>query len=146
MSQALLAIQNILQNWNIFNRLRETAIFAPFGDRKVRCFCPLQWVTLKLWMRIEQCTATDFQGWPKMTLKIKTVYFSIFRSGFWKILRQPYVELHGQDWNDKMEQIWQAVKINKLFSPARLASQVLYWGIRLKKHHLLIEGYCLLFI
>ena len=41
---------------------------------------------LKLWMRIRQYTATDFQGWSKMTLKIKTAYFSIFRSGFRNIL------------------------------------------------------------
>ena len=34
MSQAL-AIQNILQSSNIFNRSRETVLFAPFGDEKV---------------------------------------------------------------------------------------------------------------
>ena len=50
-------------------------------------------------MRIQQYTAADFegfQGWSKMILKIKTAYFSIFRSGFRKILRQPYAELHRQ--------------------------------------------------
>ena len=35
MSQALVAIQNILQNSNIFNRSRETLLFTPFGDKKV---------------------------------------------------------------------------------------------------------------
>ena len=36
MSQALsLAIQNILQNSDIFNRSRETVLFTPFGDKKV---------------------------------------------------------------------------------------------------------------
>ena len=39
-----------------------------------------------LWIRIQQYTATDFQGWLKMTVKIKPAYFSIFRSGFRKIL------------------------------------------------------------
>ena len=38
MSQALLAIQNILQNSNIFNRSRETILFMPFGDEKVTQF------------------------------------------------------------------------------------------------------------
>ena len=38
MSQALLAIQNILQNSNIFNRPRETVLFTPFGDKKVAQF------------------------------------------------------------------------------------------------------------
>ena len=48
----------------------------------------------KVWMRTQQYTTTDFQGWSKMTLTIKTAYFSIFRSGFRKIILQPYVELH----------------------------------------------------
>ena len=34
MSQALLAIQNILQNSNIFDISRETVLFMPFGDNK----------------------------------------------------------------------------------------------------------------
>ena len=38
MSQALLAIQNILQNSNIFNRSRETVLFTPFGVKKVTQF------------------------------------------------------------------------------------------------------------
>ena len=38
MSQALLAIQNILQNSNIFSRSRETVLFMPFGDKKVTQF------------------------------------------------------------------------------------------------------------
>ena len=38
MSQALLAIQNILQNSNIFNRSRETVLFTPFGDKIVTKF------------------------------------------------------------------------------------------------------------
>ena len=38
MLQALLAIQNILQNSNIFNRARETVLFTPFGDTKVTQF------------------------------------------------------------------------------------------------------------
>ena len=38
MSQALLAIQNILQNSNIFNRSRETVHFTPFGEKKVKQF------------------------------------------------------------------------------------------------------------
>ena len=41
---------------------------------------------LKLLLQIQQYVATDFQGWSKMTLKIKTAYFSIFRSRFQKIL------------------------------------------------------------
>ena len=35
MSQTLLAIWNILQNSNIFNRSRETVLFTPFGGKKV---------------------------------------------------------------------------------------------------------------
>ena len=38
MSQALLAIQNILWNSNIFNKSRETVLFTPFGDKKVTKF------------------------------------------------------------------------------------------------------------
>ena len=38
MSQALLAIQNILQKSNIFNRYRETVLFKPFVDKKVTQF------------------------------------------------------------------------------------------------------------
>ena len=38
MSQALLAIQNILQNSNMFNRSRETVHFTPFGEKKVKQF------------------------------------------------------------------------------------------------------------
>ena len=38
MSQALLAIQNILQNSNIFNRSQETVLVMPFGDKKVTQF------------------------------------------------------------------------------------------------------------
>ena len=47
---------------------------------------------LKLWIRVQQYIATDFQGWSKMTLKIKTAYFSAFISGFRKICQQLYVE------------------------------------------------------
>ena len=54
---------------------------------------------------IPHYTATDSQGWSKTTIMIKTVYFSKFRRWFQKILWQPYVELHRQSWNDKMEQI-----------------------------------------
>ena len=38
MSEALLAIQNILQNSIIFDRSRETVLFTPFGDKKVTQF------------------------------------------------------------------------------------------------------------
>ena len=38
MSQALLAIQNILRNSYIFNRSRETVHFTPFGEKKVKQF------------------------------------------------------------------------------------------------------------
>ena len=38
MSQAMLAIHNILQNSNTFNRYRETVLFTPFGDKKVKQF------------------------------------------------------------------------------------------------------------
>ena len=38
MSQALLAIQNISQKSNIFDRSRETVLFTPFGDKKVTQF------------------------------------------------------------------------------------------------------------
>ena len=38
MSQALLDIQSILQNTNIFCRSRETVPFTPFGDKKVLQF------------------------------------------------------------------------------------------------------------
>ena len=38
MWQALLAIQNILQNSNIFNRSGEKVLFTPFDDKKVTQF------------------------------------------------------------------------------------------------------------
>ena len=41
MSQALLAIQNILQNSNIFIGSRETVLFTPFGSKKVTQFSGL---------------------------------------------------------------------------------------------------------
>ena len=41
MSHALLAIQNILQNSNIFSGSRETVLFTPFGSRKVTQFSGL---------------------------------------------------------------------------------------------------------
>ena len=41
---------------------------------------------LKVCMRIQWYTATDFQGSSKMTIKIKTAYFSMFRSVSQKIL------------------------------------------------------------
>ena len=41
MSQALLAVQDILQNSNIFNRSQETVLFTPFGDKKVTQFLGL---------------------------------------------------------------------------------------------------------
>ena len=47
-------------------------------------------------VRIQRYTAVDFQGWSKMTLKIKMACISISESGFQKILRQPFVELHRQ--------------------------------------------------
>ena len=56
---------------------------------------------------------------------LKTTYFSIFRSGFRKLLWQPYVELYRQAKNARVEQIWQTVKFNEPFSPAALASKVL---------------------
>ena len=43
-------------------------------------------IGLKLWLRIQRCTAVDFQGWLKMTLKIKIVRISIFGSRFRKLL------------------------------------------------------------
>ena len=39
-------------------------------------------IALELCVRIQWYTAVYFQGWSKMTLKIKAAYFSIFRSGF----------------------------------------------------------------
>ena len=41
MSHALLAIQNILQNSNIFIGSRETVLFTPFGNKKVTQFSGL---------------------------------------------------------------------------------------------------------
>ena len=41
MSHALLAIQNILQNSNIFILSRETVLFMPFGSKKVTQFSGL---------------------------------------------------------------------------------------------------------
>ena len=38
MSHALLAIQNIIQNSDIFNMSRETVLVMPFGDEKVTVF------------------------------------------------------------------------------------------------------------
>ena len=43
-------------------------------------------IVLKRWVRIQRHTAVHFQGWSKLTLKIKMAYISIFRSGFQKIL------------------------------------------------------------
>ena len=59
MSQALLAIQNILQNSNIFIGSRETVLITPFGKKKV----------------------TQFSGFPPTSvsyLKLKTIK-AIFR-------------------------------------------------------------------
>ena len=40
---------------------------------------------LKLWIRIQQYTATDFQGWSKITLKIKMAHFSTLEVGSEKL-------------------------------------------------------------
>ena len=40
---------------------------------------------LKLWIRIQQYTATDFQGWSKITLKIKMAHFSTLEVGLEKL-------------------------------------------------------------
>ena len=45
-------------------------------------------IVLKLWVRIQRYTAVDFQGWSKMTLKIKVAHISI--------CRKPFVKLHRQ--------------------------------------------------
>ena len=37
-----------------------------------------------LYKAMDTNSAADFQGWPKMTLKITMAYFSIFRDGFQK--------------------------------------------------------------
>ena len=51
----------------------------------------------KLWIRIQQHTATDFQGWFEMPLKIKTACFFIFRSGFQTIISQVICGTNGFD-------------------------------------------------
>ena len=33
---------------------------------------------IKLWIRFEQYTATDFQSWSKKALKVKTAHFPTF--------------------------------------------------------------------
>ena len=43
-------------------------------------------IVLKLWVRIQQYAAVDFQGWSKMTLKVKMAYISILEVGFEKFL------------------------------------------------------------
>ena len=42
---------------------------------------------LKLWIQIQQYmyTATDFQGWSKITLKIKIAHFSTLEVGLEKL-------------------------------------------------------------
>ena len=50
-SQTFLAIRNILQNPNTFNRSQETLIFVPPGDQNLTqfsCCNPFEWVTLSL--------------------------------------------------------------------------------------------------
>ena len=42
MSQALLDIQNISQNSNLFDRSRETVLFTPFGGKRVTRFSDFQ--------------------------------------------------------------------------------------------------------
>ena len=41
-------------------------------------------IVLKRWLRIQRYTVVDFQGWSKMTLKIKMAYISILEVGFEK--------------------------------------------------------------
>ena len=45
---------------------------------------PQYWVPPRYYTHIIQ--GADFQDWSKMTLKIKTAYFSSFRNGFRKLL------------------------------------------------------------
>ena len=42
-------------------------------------------IVLKHWVKIQQYTAVDFQGWSKMTLKIKMAHISILEMGFKKL-------------------------------------------------------------
>ena len=55
-----------------------TAAVINTTKTKSKCFKDL--------IQVQQYTVTDFRGLSKITLKIKRTYFSIFRSGFRKIL------------------------------------------------------------
>ena len=61
-----------------------------------------------------------------MTLKIKTAFFSHSEVGFEKN-SSTAICMHRHAENDKVEQIWQTVKMNELFSPTGLASQILLY-------------------
>ena len=50
MSQALLAIWNILKNSNIFNRSRETVLVMIFGDGKVTQFSGFLPTSVSSWL------------------------------------------------------------------------------------------------
>ena len=61
MSQALLGIQNILQNSNIFIGSRETVLITPFGKKKVTQFSglpPTSVSYLNVCLHSFQCTPT----------------------------------------------------------------------------------------
>ena len=49
----------------------------------------------KVWIRIKQYTLDDFQGWSKWLSRLKQS-ISVFLEVGYKILSQPYVELHRQ--------------------------------------------------
>ena len=65
---------------------------------------------------------------------------SSFSSGFRKLLLRSDVELPGHAENDKVEQ-FRHVKMNELFSPAGLTSQVLYCSFGNSTTHCVALGH-----
>ena len=73
MSQALLAIKNILQNSNIFNRFRETVLVMPFGDEKVTQFSGFPPTSVS-YLKLRSLTVGRL-GTPQMSCGISLGFF-----------------------------------------------------------------------
>ena len=72
MSQALLAIWNILQHSNIFNRSRETVLVMPFGDENLTQFSGFLPTSVS-YLKATCCLAFVFYKW---TLRKQTRFAS----------------------------------------------------------------------
>ena len=141
MSQSLLAIQNILQNSNIFNRSRETVLFTPFGDKKVTQFSGFLPTSVSYLNSIKIILPMRFQ------LLCRRIAFNYFQIAHWwsnayKCNRSAAVCLLGKTGVSNLHQFSKTLQLQwqfcKSFDNLRLLAHV---EISVKCH---FKGYSIL--